>query len=48
MKKLFMLSLALLLCLALLPAAFADEVTFWDRLDSGDVIAKPLNPRKRK
>ena len=48
MKKLFMLSLALLLCLALLPAAFADEVTFWDRLDNGDVVAKTTEPSEEE
>ena len=48
MKKLFGLALALLLCLSLLPAAFAEEVTLWDRLDNGDVVAKTSQPSEEE
>ena len=48
MRKLFALSLVLLLCLALLPAAFADELTFWDRLDNGDVVVKTTQPSEEE
>ena len=47
MKKLFVLFLSAALCLALIPSAFAD-VTFWDRLDNGDVVAKASDPSEEE
>ena len=38
------LVLTAVLCSALIPSAFADEVTLWDRLDNGDVVAKTTQP----
>ena len=47
MKKLFVLIISALLCLALIPSAFAD-VTLWDRLDNGDVVAKTAEPTEEE
>ena len=47
MKKLFVLIISALLCLALITSAFAD-VTLWDRLDNGDVVAKTAEPTEEE
>ena len=47
MKKLFVLIISALLCLTLIPSAFAD-VTLWDRLDNGDVVAKTSEPTEEE
>ena len=48
MKKSFVLIISVLLCLALIPAALADGVTLWDRIDEGDVIAKTVEPTEEE
>ena len=48
MKKLFVLIISALLCLALIPSVFADDVTLWDRLDYGDVVVHIMHREERE
>ena len=48
MKKILVLMICAALCLSLIPAASADGVILWERLDTGDVIAMTRQPTEEE
>ncbi len=48
MRKIIVLIISALVCLALIPSAFADGVTYWDRTDNGDVVIKTSDPTEEE
>ena len=43
-KRIFVLAICAALCLSLIPSAFADEETLWERIDTGEVISMTSEP----